>query len=376
MANTLTGLIPVLYEALDRVARELTGFIPSCYFDANLSERVAEGQTLRVPVTGEESASDITPGATAPNEGDTTIGYADIVVSKSRKVPVRFSGSEIGGLGGQYRGILVDRFAQGMRTLVNEIEADITSAVNTQASLAGGTAGTVPFASNLAAAAEARKLLNIQGASQEGRSLVLNTLASTNLITLANLTNVNQAGTDELIRRGVLLDLYGMAVRESAQISTRTKGTGTGYKVNKAGGLAVGDTTIPVDTGTGTIVAGDVVTIGNYKYVVATALASGSFTINEPGLKEAVADNADVTVNDNSNDNYAIQRNGLVLLMRAPSRPDVGDAADDVQVLVDPQTGLGFEVAMYRQYRQVYYEVAASWGVKVINPRYVIKIQG
>ena len=71
--------------------------------------------------------------------------------------------------------------------------------------------------------------------------------------------------------------------------------TASGYLVN--GALAISDTTIAVDTGTGTIPAGAKVTFGSDTtvYVVATALASGSFTLTE-GLSAVVADDAAVTV--------------------------------------------------------------------------------
>ncbi len=71
--------------------------------------------------------------------------------------------------------------------------------------------------------------------------------------------------------------------------------TASGYLAN--GALTEGATTIPVDTGTGTIPAGATVTFGSDTtvYVVATALASGSFAITE-GLAADVADDAAVTV--------------------------------------------------------------------------------
>ena len=71
--------------------------------------------------------------------------------------------------------------------------------------------------------------------------------------------------------------------------------TASGYLVN--GALAVGATTVVVDTGTGTIPVGEKVTFGSVTtvYIVATALTGTSFTITE-GLLAAVADDAAVAV--------------------------------------------------------------------------------
>jgi hypothetical protein len=45
-------------------------------------------------------------------------------------------------------------------------------------------------------------------------------------------------------------------------------------------------------------------------------------------------------------------------------------------VITDPRSGLSFEVAMYRQYRQVRYEVSAAWGSAVIKPAHTALLLG
>jgi hypothetical protein len=50
--------------------------------------------------------------------------------------------------------------------------------------------------------------------------------------------------------------------------------------------------------------------------------------------------------------------------------PDGGDDADDVLVVVDPVSGIAFEFAVYKQKRQVRYEVNLAWGVKMVAPRH------
>ena len=73
MANTLTSLIPTLYESLDIVSREMVGFVPAVTRNTS-AERAALNQTILVPITQAQTAADNTPAVTPPNTGDQTVG--------------------------------------------------------------------------------------------------------------------------------------------------------------------------------------------------------------------------------------------------------------------------------------------------------------
>lgn len=377
MANTLTNLIPDLYTSLDVVSRELTGLIPSVTSDMTF-ERAAVGQQVRSPVAPDVSASDITPAVTPPNDGDQTIGNVAMTISKSRRVPIRYNGEETRGLsnnGANKSQIIVNQFAQAMRKLTNEVEADL-AALYAGASRAYGTAGTTPFgtAGDFQDASNVLKILKDNGAPMSELSLVLDTTAGAKLIGLQSRYDV--AGDIQMQNQGIILNKAGFAIRESAQILTPTAGTGASYQINNSGGYAVGATTLAVDTGSGTILAGDVVTIGSHKYVVATALSGGSFTIAAPGLRATVADNASIAVVATAARSMAFSRNAIALATRAPALPEEGDSADDRTIVTDPRSGLSFEVSMYKQYRQVQYEVALAWGVKVVKAEHLALLLG
>ena len=146
MANTLTSLIPDLYEALDVVSRELVGFIPSVSLDTKV-ERAAVGQLVRSFVAPASTATDITPGVIPPNDGDQTIGNVSMTITKARRIPIRWNGEETLGAnsGAGMQKIKINQLAQAMRTLTNEIETDL-AALHIAASRASGTAGTSPGA--------------------------------------------------------------------------------------------------------------------------------------------------------------------------------------------------------------------------------------
>lgn len=370
MANTLTNLIPDFYKAMDQVSREMVGFIPASTLDVDAS-RAAVGQSVITNIAPAGTAEDITAATNPPDTGDQTIGNLSMSITKSRAVPFRWTGEEETSMGGAGIGaarIRVDQIAQAIRTLVNEVEADLAVAAKIAASRAYGTAGATPFASTLGDSAQVLKILKDNGAPNSDLNMVIDTTAGANMRTLTALNSVNQAGDSGLLRQGILADVHGFSFRESGQISTHTKGTGSGYLINDAS-AAIGDTTITADTGTGTVLAGDVVTIAGdtNKYIVATALSGGSFTIGEPGLKVAVADDAAITVGADYTPNVAFHRNSLVLLARTPELPAGGDAAADRTIVTDTVSGLSFEFAMYPQYRRMRYEVGMAWGVKGIK---------
>jgi hypothetical protein len=379
MANTLTGLIPTIYNALDVVSRELVGFIPAVSSDMTY-DRAAVGQTVRSPVAPASTASDITPAVTPPNDGDQTIGSTDMTITKARRVPIRWNGEEKKGLdnnGASFNVILRDQFAQGMRTLVNEVEADL-AALHIYASRAYGTAGTTPFASNLGDTAQMRKLLADNGSPLGDLQCVIDTSAGAAMRTLTQLSKANEAADTSLLRRGVLLDVHGFAIRESAQVKTSTAGTGASATTNNAG-YAVGATVITLaSAGTGTIVAGDVITFAgdSNKYVVASGDADvsngGTITLAAPGLRKAIAASAtNITVVAAAARNMCFARSAIALATRAPALPPQGDSAIDRQIITDPVSGLSFEVSMYAQYRQMQYEIGLAWGTAAVKTQHI-----
>jgi hypothetical protein len=381
MANTLTNLIPDIYQALDVVSRELTGFIPSVTIDA-VASRAALNQTVRSFVAPASSATDITPAVTPPNDGDQAIGNRTIAITKARRVPFRWAGEEtlsVNGGPGQ-AAIRLAQISQAIRTLVNEIESDL-AALHIASSRATGTPGTTPFGTSgdYTDSALVRKILMDNGANESTLTLVLNTAAGANL---RGKQIMAASRDDSLLRRGVLMDVHGMAIRESAQVRTFTKGTGASATTNAAG-YAVGATAITLAAaGTGAILAGDVITFAGdtNKYVVASgtaAVSGGSITLAAPGLQQAIPASATaITVLGNSARNMAFSRSAIVLAQRLPALPDGRDMADDRTVVTDPVSGLSFEVSEYRQYRQVQYEVAACWGVAVMKPEHCALLLG
>ncbi len=380
--NTLTNLIPDLYTALDVVSREMTGFIPAVTMDAT-ANRAAVGQNVRVFMAPAAASENITPATTPPDTGDQTIDNVSITISKAKAVPFRWTGEEQLGVnnnGPGYLNIRQQQIAQAIRTLVNEIEADIATTYR-RASRAFGTAGTTPFGTSTKTiddSADVLQILTDNGCPKGDLHMVLSTTAATNVRKIPNLYKVNEAGEQSFLRQGELGSLHGFTLRESAGVALHTKGTGTSYVTS--GATAPGVRDIALITGSGTVLAGDVVTFAAdsaNKYVVQTGVAApGTISLAPPGARVTIPTSNALTVGNNYRANMVFHRSALVLALRAPAIPEEGDAADDAMLVTDPRTGITFEVRMYRQYRRVRYEICAAWGWQNIKPEHTAILLG
>ncbi len=373
-ANTLTNLIPDAYAALNVVSRELVGFIPAVMRDAK-ADRLAVGQSLRssqAPVN--TAGKNITAAMALPAAADQVIGNIPFTIQKARAFPFSWTGEEQASVdqGPGFLTIQQQQIAQAIRAAVNEIELDIATAASAGASRAHGTVGTIPFTTNLGDPAQVRKILDDNGAPKTDRHLVIDTTAGANLRTLAQLTKVNESGDVSMLRQGELLNIHGFAIRESAQIITPTAGTAASATTDNAG-YAVGATVLTLaSAGTGTLIAGDIVTFAGdtNKYVIASGDADvsggGTITLAAPGLRKAMsAATKAITVVAAAARNVAFSRDAILLGARLPALTTPGDMAILRETLTDDVSGLSFELAVYPGYRMCTFEIGIAWGVAI-----------
>lgn len=385
MANVLTPLIPSAIAALDVVSRELVGFIPSVNRDPK-ADRTAKGQTLTIPVAPANAQGDIAASATLSAESDQTAGSVSLVIDNYKKAGFNWTGEEIlavnspNGIGQQR--FMQDQIEQALRSLVNGAEGVIATAAALSASRAYGTAGTTPFATTTGDTAQVRKVLDDNGAPFGNRSLIIDTTSGAALRTLSNLTKANEAGTSVTLRDGQLLDLNGLSIKESAQVVTPSVGTAASATTNNAG-YAVGATTITLaSAGTGTILAGDIVTFAGdtNKYVVATGntdvSAGGTIVLQAPGLRKAMsAATKAITVVAAGPRMVAFSQNAICLATRLPAAPP-RDLAIDRQTITDPRSGISFELVAWPGQDMVVYQVRIAYGVKVVKPEHIAILLG
>lgn len=377
MPNTLTAIAPTLYSAAKEVAAEPFGVVSALNADFD-DKSVARGDTVKVPIAPVRTASDFTPAAVTTAGTDAVSTTTDVTITKSRKVDWHLTGEQLLSLQNAEndQDWVSQLISQGMRTLRNECEIDAALAVKVGASRAIGTAGTTPFASTLDPLIDARKILQDNGAPLADLQFVGDTSAGAAMRKLGVIQNHYQAGSDEERRSGILQRQFGFMPRESAGIVTHVKGTGASF-TSTAAGFAVGTTSIPIITGTGTVLAGDVVTFAGdtNRYVVATGTSGpGTIVLAAPGLRQAIPAAATaMTVGNNYTANLAFERNAVVGVMRPPIMPANPTIS---QILVSDPMGMTYLMLEIAQYGMTTWELHLAWGFKTVNPEFSALVLG
>ena len=395
MADQLTldsGLVNDIFVAADVVGRELNGFIPSVTMNAE-STRASKGDNITAAFTRAASAFDITENMQVPEANETvTVDSKTLTLTKARQVQIPLGGEDTRQLQntGQYATVYGDLITQAMRTLANEMEVEIATALKQNASYATGVQGVTPFVvdstseSGVEELLKARRVLVDSGMPTDDVSAVLNTTAGANIRSNLKLLDAGFAGTTDLRSQGILLPIAGINLRESGNITAHTAGTAAATGLIKAVDNA-GSTSILIDSldDGGTILAGDILetntqdvdgiysvvgqeSANDFTYTAGSAGAGANeLTVNlNGGLKLPTADNEEVRFLDYT-PNFVFHRAAVELAMRAPAMPVVGDAATDAITVQDPHSGLVFEVRTYAGYHKAMIEVAAVFGVKV-----------
>ncbi len=170
-----------------------------------------------------------------------------------------------------------------------------------------------------------------------------------------------------MLRNGMTDRVQSFALRNSGAIGVHTKGTGASYVTS--GSTAVGVKDIALVTGTGTVLAGDVVTFAadaNNKYVIGTGVAApGTITLNDPGARVTIATANALTVGNSYTPNVAFARSAMQLITRAPAMP-----------ITDPVSGISFDIAVYRQFMQMVYHVRLAWGTAAVKDEHIATLMG
>jgi hypothetical protein len=379
MANTITNILPKIL-ARGLLALREQAVMPRLVNLDYSNESAQKGDTIDVPIPSSLTVSDTVPSNVLEAPADSAPTKVQISLNNWKKVNFHLTDKQLVDIDKNEHFIPM-QMSEAVRALSNQINLTVLQEFKGVYGFVG-TAGTTPFGSNVTDATNARKVLNQQLCPRDNRRMVLDFDAEANALALAEFQRVNESGDIGVKREGEIGRKFGFDIFTDDQVVTHTAGGSGTPLVN--GALAVGDTSVAIDgmSGTSGFVVGDVVTFAGhaqtYAITVAPTASSGAQTVTvSPAIKAIVADNASVTKKASHTVNLAFHRDAFALAMRPLTSETAGDAyGNNIVSMTDPVTGLSMRLEVYRQYKQVVYELDALWGVKLIRPEYAVRIAG
>lgn len=317
MANTLLTSDIITREAL-RVLHQKLRFVGSInrqYDDRFAKEGAKIGDTLSVRLPNKYLVTD---GAALGNQ-DTNEKKVPLTVNRQKHVPLKFTAIDLT--------LDLDDFSKriiepAMAVLAASVEADALTMRKQVYQQVNGMGGAGTYRKLL----EGRGILNRALAPESDRTALLNDVDNADLVdALKGLFN-DPKSISKQYREGMMGHTGGFDFFETTHLSRQARGSGAGYLSN---GPTQTGSAIVVDTGTGAINAGEIVTFaGVYsvhpetkeitnvlqQFVVTTAHGGGAGTINispaivvtgaEQNVSNAIADNSAMTIAGTANQSY------------------------------------------------------------------------
>lgn len=371
MANDLTEVIPKLLVQGLRALRQNTvmPLLVNRQYDATAGEK---GSTIDVPIPSAITAVEVAPANIAPNPGDTTPTSVPIPLSQWPEAAFQLSDKE------QLEAIndiMPMQASEAVKALANHVDVFLMNLYPGFFGVAG-TPGTTPFTGGTTEdASELRKVLNEQLAPPDDRWAVIDPDAEQKALEIRAFSDMSWNGSTAAIIEGQLNRKLGFGWFMDQNVVTHTAGTGTLYVTS--GTPTVGDTVIPLITGSGTIVVGDIITFAgdSQTYTVLVGIAApGSITIS-PALRVTQSGGEAVTIFDTHVVNLGFHRDAIAFASRPLARygSEFGVISSTA---IDPVSGLGLRVEAKHEFKRLRFSYDILYGAAVIRPELGARLMG
>lgn len=378
MANSFTAVMPkILAQGL--LALREQAIIPRLVNTDFSTEVAKEGDTIDVPIPSAIVAVAVTPANTAPNPGDTTPTTAQVPLDQWFEAPFQLSDKELKEI--MQTDVINGQVSEAVKSLGNKV-ASTVYALYDEVYAQSGTPGTTPFGTDYSEATAARKLLNNGLAPMSPRHITIDPDAEEAAINLTTFADSSFAASNGVIVDGQIGRKIGFDWWMDQLVTSHVNGGGSGYLVNDPGAAAaIGDTTIPVDIGTGTLSEGTVFVFSGHaqQYVVRIALTAAGTMTFQPPLVAVPANNETVTPAGTASETYpvnlAFHRDAFALAIRPLETPGDG-LGNQVMVAQDPQTGIPLRLEVSREHKRTRWSFDVLWGVKTVRAALAARIAG
>ncbi|OBU85486.1 P22 phage major capsid protein family protein [Chromobacterium subtsugae] len=387
MPNNLQGLVPTIFAQGLKALRS-NCVMPSLVNSDFGTEVKEKGDTIQVPVPSMVPVQDVVPGPVAPDPQGISPGKVSIPLNNWKEAPFYLTEKELAQI---VDGVVPIQLSGAIESLATTINASI---LNCYKGVYGfvGTPGTTPFAADLSASTQARKVLGIQKAPTQNRRIVLSPDGEANALGLPQFTNAMAAADDGVIREGIIGRKLGFDWAMDQQIPTHNAGSITGT-VTVSGAQAVANGSmdggatgvITLATAAGAainLVQGDILTYAGDKqtYVVLAPVSAGgssTVTVNTaPALRVPKNGGEVVQVAAPHVVNLAFHRDAFAFASRQLGNQSLTKEADDTFQVADPVSGLTLRLSYREEFHRTRLAFDSLWGVGLVRPELGVRIAG
>jgi len=333
-------------------------------------DAASKGSSIDVPLPASVAARTVAPGVTPVASPDITPTKTTITLDKWYEAPFYLTDKD---MMEAMDGTIPMQVSSAVSSLADQVNSDIFALYKDVYGYVG-TAATTPFGSDTSDATAARKTLNNQKAPLNPRYFVIDPDAEANALDLRAFQDASFSGSAAAIQEGQINRKLGFAWAMDQQVPTHTNSGGAGWLVNSAS-VAVGDSSVAIDTGSGDPAAGDVFTVaGDTQTYVVSSYSGGTLSF-APNAKVAWADNAALTFKATHVSNLAFHRDAFAFASR-PLNDSANGLGSIIQSAVDPVSGIALRLEVSRQHKQTNWSFDILYGVKTIRPELATRVAG
>lgn len=241
-----------------------------------------------------------------------------------------------------------------------------------------GVPGVTPFAIAPTDAQTARTTLVKQKCPKSMRHMVIDPDAYGNAIGLAAFRDISQSADSAPITEGEVGRKLGFYWHEEQNLQRHVNPNGTpaGWLVN--GAVALGASSVLIDTGANAPVVGDIFTVaGDSQTYAVTSFGAGVMTF-APGAVVAWVDNSAIAFKAAHTVNLAFNPYAFAFASRPAGRLNIPELQQGkvLATWVDDMTGVVLRLEIKDEYHQTGFYLSCLWGVELALPRFAMRIAG
>ena len=333
-----------------------------------------KGATVNVAVPSAITARSVTADVVPPAVTAITPTSVSVTLDQWYEAPFAMDDKAIAQT---LKGIIPMQLSEAIKALANNIDDYLWSLFDSAGGLYGytGTAGTTPFASDVSQYLDARAIANNQLMPMNDRFVILDADAEANALALRPFQDASYGGGKGVIIAGDIGYKMGANWLMSQNVPTHTETNSPSYWLVNDASVAVGDTTITIDGGSGAPVVGDIFVIAGSTQTYTVKSYSTNVITPSPTVQYAYADNAALTFKGDYVLNALLHRDVAAFAM-APLVQTQQVPGDMQATAIDEDSGLSLRLEVTRQYKQTMWSIDALWGGAVIRPELGVIIAG